>query len=245
MERAKEAGKKLDELDVTLRLFSGLVSEKKKRLEGQIAAAQKQTGMASLSDDVLAIILEHACDDYPEEEEDLKYACANSLDLAHVSRRFRNVALSLPRLWTHVYDCMAPDEVAFFVKRSRDAGLYLVVEGIDGLVQACTSETRADAFLAALVPHAHRWREIRVKAGTAYKRPFFDIFNARCTGLHLPSLISLIVDFPADYQQSEERTGVPPALARFCESWSMPNLRHLTSVNYAPSVEIARELRSC
>ncbi|KLO11211.1 hypothetical protein SCHPADRAFT_482603 [Schizopora paradoxa] len=123
--------------------------------------------IASLPDDAFDIIFEL---NYSSEDDGSVKSIASVLSrslsivkLSHVNRRFCLLAISNPKLWTHIAGEERYPKMGFVnacLERSRDlplsVHLYVYVCPING--PSC------DEVLKAAKPHAHRWRTVHIRA---------------------------------------------------------------------------------
>ncbi len=84
------------------------LSRQVKTCETQIDALRMRGRLSSLSDEVLAVILEHATNDSDTKHEGSTAALAfeTALKLSHVCQRFRGFVMRDPCLWNRIYNGM-------------------------------------------------------------------------------------------------------------------------------------------
>ncbi|TDL19585.1 hypothetical protein BD410DRAFT_433110 [Rickenella mellea] len=145
-----------------------------------------------------------------------------AINLSHVCRRFRNVALQTAALWTHLDTHRPLSETKEFLSRSGSSPLTI----------ECSAGARTELFpefLAHIFPHSSRWSEVvelymniidkdTREHGLAYYGP----------NLSLPNLASIrhthIQDDPHEWKWEPW----------FYTPWSLPSLRSYTAVNVLP-----------
>ncbi|KAI6139682.1 hypothetical protein BKA82DRAFT_1007425 [Pisolithus tinctorius] len=86
--------------------------------------------------------------------------------LAGVSRRWRDVILNTPSLWSTICTCptWALPAVEMHVARSRDHPLDIIV------FEWRYAAAGFDAFLHPILPHTHRWHSLTIHTGAAVAR---------------------------------------------------------------------------
>ncbi|KLO14977.1 hypothetical protein SCHPADRAFT_996213 [Schizopora paradoxa] len=161
-------------------------------------------GLASLPDDILAMIIELAA-------EPLERSTMRGQDLAKVSQRFRAIALRLPRIWCAVSSkTHSPEQALLYLERSRNMGVHVSIEEL-------YSPYRSRNLLQALIPLASQWRSFTY---TGYHPPTdpFGVTEHRIP-LQLPLMEHLSVKTDIDHVYKE---------------YSMPNLRSATFEHMIP-----------
>lgn len=179
MENAN-AAKQIEEIMDTLKLASGgsqriqeCITRQINICEGRSRILRSRVGIASLPDEVLAIILEHTsifyhfdyC--YMLEGKSAALSTKAAIRLSHVCQRFRQVVMRIPSLWCRIYSGMDYGLVSTLCDRMD----YPSAEIILG-----EERPRADAnsglFIRAVTARAAYWRRfihgqesIRMKEG--------------------------------------------------------------------------------
>lgn len=165
--------------------------------EAGIAPRLRRLGqsLSSLPNDILAMIFEAAYDSETSFEEKRRVA----IDLSHICRRFRDLALRMQRLWVHLSSGMGMDCLSIFLQRNGSMGLHLDF-----------SRGSRD-FTGAVMPHAARWVSAKV-----------DSWFYRMT---IPPLLRLkSIEFPVyPYAWCES---LPPYASY---QWTAPALRTVRS----------------
>ncbi len=181
-------------------------------------------GLASLPDDLLALIFEFAS---PPGE-----GTRQAVWLSHVSRWFRRVALNACRLWTTLHTDSTRKELKTLIARSgKTTDLHIVVHKSD-------DDVDINDFLDICTPMVSRWStftisceldnwdgdELETVDGTMR-----DVF--RRYQLALPRLRELRVR----QHRSDVDTGFDTwATEKFFPSWTTPNLRVIHCNEYIP-----------
>ena len=147
---------------------------------------------------------------------------------SHTCRKFREVALSFPKLWTTIGTMMGIPACEAYLTRSQ--GLPLNVE-LNTLEQSLSV---LQQYVRTIFQHAHRIKTLSVHVFN-YGPEFDDVAflewlrRDAFQGIELPLLESLgIHAFPDD--------GVPELDFYFADTWSMPRLRAFCSTNLLPGV---------
>jgi hypothetical protein len=123
--------------------------------------------------------------------------------VSSVSRRWRNVALQTPRLWTRVYINVAQSAhelLDLYLDRSKMCSLDITLSRRklrwERSRDLMGSEPKAiiefKQYLERLVPHVGRWREPNVKSGDR-SMPLFGVLAA-LAHLYAPALETLVLD---------------------------------------------------
>ncbi|KAI0736048.1 hypothetical protein C8Q76DRAFT_297452 [Earliella scabrosa] len=168
-------------------------------------------------------------------------SCRTLLRVTHVSRRWREVALSSPDLWTR-FACHNADQAFAFIERSQElpVSIFLAIGSIPGASSSDESdETRPEIPLDILtrLPH-HRLRRLDLEAFLTPDTvmPLMDIHAPRLECLTISSLYDLDDDSPQDkvslVQLLQGETEALKALALSptvdgMPSNTFPNLTHL------------------
>ncbi|KAH8111947.1 hypothetical protein DFH11DRAFT_1546236 [Phellopilus nigrolimitatus] len=170
-----------------------------------------QKGFASLPDDILALVFESFC---------IGTCPREPLVLSHVCRRFRKIALKLPRIWSTISltSKRSPELLECFLSRSKNVGLYLKISpgSPEHLLTLITNESLSS-----------RWQTFDfdiTKFNLQKKAKIVEFFDQTFSLLESVSLYY-------DYHLVESYEKLPnPDL-----SWRMPKLRNLSLYNIIPS----------
>ncbi|TDL19275.1 hypothetical protein BD410DRAFT_805878 [Rickenella mellea] len=180
-----------------------------------------EDGAKRLPDEVLAIIFEKGF---------IMDGSQFSLNVSHVSRRFRRISIQMPLLWTRFEQTYSEGQIREFISRSGQ--LYVDVD-VDGLSNVTASQT--ESFLQLLGENSHRWSSFYIpESGIESAMTRFGITN-------LPRLRHL-----AHTCQVNLSTWSMPALTHV-EAWSwllpagnplLSQLTHFELNIYEDSVDI-------
>ncbi|TDL21214.1 hypothetical protein BD410DRAFT_308329 [Rickenella mellea] len=105
-----------------------------------------EEGIKRLPNEVLAVIFEMA--HYLDGEGPVQFA----LCVSHVSRRFRNVALATPLLWTTIHDSFGENQIREFISRSGRLDLNIKMP----------YSTDIECFLKVIKGTSHRWSSLSI-----------------------------------------------------------------------------------
>ncbi|KLO16180.1 hypothetical protein SCHPADRAFT_938088 [Schizopora paradoxa] len=138
--------------------------------------------LASLPDDILSIIIEYAALEYEPG--------FGALDLSHVCRNFRYIALHLPKIWTRLSnDVYGLEMTRLYAGRSKHAGLEVEMEE-----SACPWES--SSMLQAAIPFCSEWVSFSYTGFHRSDDP--DHVKEHRIPLKLPRLTHLEVENDAD-----------------------------------------------
>ncbi|TDL19274.1 hypothetical protein BD410DRAFT_792307 [Rickenella mellea] len=137
-------------------------------------------GIKRLPDDVLATIFEigHSM----RLSDDLIFSCTH---VSHVCRRFRQISLQTPTLWTRIHQTYGEGQIREFISRSGQLDLDVKLHGSIG-------GSKFEPFLMGMKRTSHRWTSICIPD---------EKTKTYMTGLgitDLPRLRHLIYTYPAD-----------------------------------------------
>lgn len=166
-----------------------------------------------LPNEVLANILEQVGLAYPAHA-DVQY------DLARVCRRFRQIVLHLPRLWTRVWTTSPNRRILNNLERSREMGLDVRLYPVPLPVAGIESST---ARVNSLLSHAHRWQELCLSVEHRYTPVVIPIW----VPMPMPRLRMLKIKRDQFVEPVEDRNS-------FTSDWHMPNLHTLKLFNMLP-----------
>lgn len=219
--------------------------------DGQIQSLQPKLrrlifdrGMASLPAELLARILELSLENGSEEDKLVpsKLARIETLTFSHVCRRFRGIAVSLPKVWNTVSNRMRLEAVQTCLSRSADSNLRV------GLELAKASATSCSDFLAVVAPESHRWERFDVKLDLSRvtQEDFSDMRAAlaSCGVLKVPSLRNLTI--VANEPPLATLSALDAAAIQFYNSCNLPSLERLSALNFIPRLPLGGAcLKSC
>lgn len=179
-------------------------------------------GIDSIPDDMLKEIFEQAFDpqlELPHEESRAVFKVPGELGttLSLVNKRFRHIAMSTPRLWSH----FSADHHKLYKRDLKRCGtVNLHVNLFDQIV----IEEENEEFLSALIDNIGRWETFRYYHQTAKgDDKISKIFEKKLGNKkELPNLRSFLVQ--SDVHKPKE----------FYKDWNMPNLENLTIQFFIP-----------
>lgn len=217
----------------TLRSLDPMINDMREFIERKTDIAKKQLyqrSFPSLPDEVLATVFEFSLED--------PRTCYNisrmPMSLSHVSRRFRRLALKLPRLWRTVSTTQSYAATWHFLKRAGKYKLSVVVRYDNGYSGSpATINCDIENFFNMVCPLYRDWSEFTLCLSflnederdtelTEDFEAFIDLCNEHLKFDEMPSLYSATYDF------------TPAANDVFCEigssvlkwwRWRMPNIR--------------------
>lgn len=156
-------------------------------------------GLNVVPDDILALIFEKA----------FKGAPLSTRSLAYVNRRFRNVALSLPKLWSVFPEHSGKHTFDLYLDRSKDVGLTVDLRNV------------LSWYGKKIMQRTHRWQSV-------------VIIHRDIQGINLQTL-----SFPRIHNISVQLSyagGTSGWVEEFKFKWELPALRHLTFRNATPAL---------
>ncbi|KAH8110630.1 hypothetical protein DFH11DRAFT_756594, partial [Phellopilus nigrolimitatus] len=199
-------------------------------------------GVASLPDEVLMHILEHAyelhkCDleiaDEPRCDRDLAVFVHG---LSSVNHRFRNLALETPALWRRLSYVQLPESRNLYLARNKASGLTISIRYLqDG------SKVSFTDYIRDLLPHSRRWKTFNFECDAEEAAECLKMLRGSCLDKELPSLHTLSLMWVDD----PDREGMVEDNAHFYSTWKMPNLKHLIVKNVIPRSCFGPSLVSC
>ncbi|TDL17472.1 hypothetical protein BD410DRAFT_794306 [Rickenella mellea] len=168
------------------------------------------------------------------------------MELSHVCRRFRSIALHTPRIWTKLCNWQPYRQLEMYMERSKaaDLSIYIFSSSSEGFHSDLIPE-----FLALVTKHSKRWSFIHYSAPHRYNLPGDD------EPPDLPYTHPALLDYPnldlprlthlswlnADYERSKDISPVIPY-----ECWNKPNLVHFEGFNVMADIpSLGSNLRSC
>lgn len=156
-------------------------------------------GMNIVPDEILAVIFEKAFESAPW----------STRYLASVNRRFRDVALSLPKLWSVLPRFQGMEAFNLYLARSRDAGL--IVDLGDVLTW----------YWEETMERTQRWESVTITRK--------DNKGVNLQSLSCPRTKTISVELL-------RLAGTPRRFEEFRIEWKLPALRHLTFRNATPAL---------
>lgn len=195
--------------------------------------------------DVLKLIFEEAYQPCRMVHNGLDQSGCNPLVVTHVSRRWRNIVLSLPTLWTCLHVEQSFELLKIWIQRSRNPPLRIVE------LETRTTGVHRPEQIALLVDHALRWKSVYTQwlGGIASARLLQDLQDPE--RIELPRLeLVYISKHISNFGANSFRVASFPKLkilsliffeASFAGS-NLSNLRHLTLKSMHITGRYLREL---
>ena len=174
-------------------------------------------GINTLPDELLTIIIEMAC--LPVCENELDRIPAH-LRVGAVCRRFRQITLRLPALWSEIGFAKSQEWTALQLERSRCnrvdvAFTHYLHEDEENLSTLCAEEGACAGYWKEIVKHHHRLRTLIL-----HNYHSGDVINTCLMDLTLPCLEELLLDLGNNWEENPNTIAV--------KSWVMPSLKRLT-----------------
>ncbi len=211
----------------------------------------RKCGLASLPDDVLAMIFDYSVNNKDEDKYRASIRWTAAVRLSHVCRHFRTISLSCPRLWT----TMSKSRRMVAACLPRTKGLPLSVDLMFHR-HYFSMDWFFEPVLTEILPHSKRWRHLSIivdSASSAANIPLEDVRNLKGQKLgylDAPILEELLIDnsdyhsnnidAPESWDWSQCNT---PNLRRiktiFCFPRSLPGLANVTNVDVAIRIDDA------
>lgn len=177
--------------------------------------------------------------------------------LSHTCGRFRDIALTIPRLWSSLADDQSPEEIKEYLTRAKTSTLFITV----GKRARNSSSKKILAFLQSVLPLSDRWVSFTLdvpwggsyaidEEEDLYDIPFASLFidlAKSCKGLTLASLekLDLFYPHPKVFEDIEEHGPVFRNVEHFYASWTMPKLHTLFVEEIVPRPLLAPVLSTC
>ncbi|KLO08292.1 hypothetical protein SCHPADRAFT_1001038 [Schizopora paradoxa] len=217
----------------TLLKFASQLQEKFEFSRERIIAAKRSKGIKSMPDELLAKIFQFAVVDMEWE------GGVQAKSISQVSRRFRNITLGMPSLWTTLYSRSPQSDVEMFVRRA----------GPDTEFQAFVHlnfKLQMRQFMDICRPFISRWKLLTLIHDEKCRKRFFlsdgdsgdgdltlgELFEFLGDGPRLPLLEELITRAAGDIT-SGLNTLVDGTLPSDTRVWA-PNLRILRCSYFIP-----------
>ena len=157
--------------------------------------------------------------------------------LASVCRRFRNIMLHLPRLWTHISTVSSTRNISDRLERSKEMGL-----DVEAVIDRMSSKRDISSKLDLLIHHAWRWRSLLLQFDDdRVGLPLLPASEDTWKAVQLPMLHQLTI-YRSRYPRPThigENYDVP-----LVTDWDMPKLRSLKLTNIFPHHKSNSSLRS-
>ncbi|KLO10202.1 hypothetical protein SCHPADRAFT_907085, partial [Schizopora paradoxa] len=208
-----------------------------KELKAKFSVMVNQREFQSLSDDILSIVFETAYETLPDDKLKVKFV----KNLLLVSRRFRNIVIGLPVLWSNISSAtLRLKDAELFASRVTSPIISFSIYGGARYKQKADKEAEESRIfgmyqLAASISSRIRSFQIHVSQND---RNVLKKFAESCPIVSLPALEELTLD------SSRYPTR---GTVKFCCKWTMPLLRKLNVVECLPELpaEILSRVSIC
>lgn len=193
-------------------------------------------GITDIPNEVLANIFEFSQPTVP-----------GRLDKAHTPfiisqtcRRFRELALSLPRLWSSVCLWMCKDELEACLSRAKNIPLSVLIGEITCEISFDIFEAQCEYFMQLLAPLSQRWHVLYIDCSVGFVddedeiRPALEhlLHVLSTSNLDLSSLEDLHLSYP--HPGSVDVIEPPLELTHPYASWNTSNLQTLQASQFIP-----------
>ncbi|KAH8118184.1 hypothetical protein DFH11DRAFT_883255 [Phellopilus nigrolimitatus] len=222
----------------TLSVLLRDVEHKLEAFRSKALPAIQHRGLSELPDEILGYIFE-LCGD--AELGHGKEEFCNVV--SRVCRRFRTIALNLPKLWTRVSNLHNSAELRLRLARSGNRWLTVELSAYKG----DDFEERWRSFLEIVLEHKVRWRGFKLLMDLGLsefleeRKDFLVNLGSATTGLEVLSLTTLtIIDgyIPADEYSLEEDDS---RTIDFYWTWKLPSLSSLYLGGHVPEIALWTE----
>jgi hypothetical protein len=190
----------------------------------------------ALPDEILAIVFEMTFKSHSSDKGQVTTVKRLSL----VSRRFRNIVLSLPILWSNIPSpLLHVDKAKLYASRATSPIISLKIDGAHSWDREDLESQKARILsmyhLATSISSRIRTLEIYL---TNLDLPYLQQIRQTCSNVSLPSLFEL--NFRCHYEVSRN-------CRKFCRDWSMPSLRRLKVYEALPvlSSDVLSKIHYC
>ena len=121
---------------------------------------QDHDDLSRFPNEIISLIFE--CIFEPPEAEDTRMSHYHPLPLSHVSRRWRQVAISTSSLWRFIYfEFYDPiGKVEAYLERSKTHPLHIIIN-LDTKILMEDDDMFLDHF-RAIISHVHRWKDFAI-----------------------------------------------------------------------------------
>lgn len=163
--------------------------------------------------------------------------------LSLVCRHFRQVALSIPQLWSAISNNMkSMHQVNRHLKESKAVGLHVGLH-LKPKEPPRTSKLNLLSVLDAALVHVDRWESLHFSVKSDFPwsgtEACITKMDERLKNIHLPRLQTLSIEYADEFDDVEEDYGDDPlddpnSAVHFYRTWSLPKLYELTIENFIP-----------
>ncbi|KAH8111950.1 hypothetical protein DFH11DRAFT_559088 [Phellopilus nigrolimitatus] len=223
LSRGKAALRTLKKLTTVLNDLLELSEENVNVIQSKLHPLVLQDGIDSLPDDVLSLVFEYFCANCVDDEDArMKFPVI----LSHVSRRFRNLALHLPRIWANINLRLVEShgQLDTWLSLSKSSALDLEISG--EVPEAFFQKISNVAVLSRLQTLTFNTKTTSDWLKARLIRNLLHHFDR----LSFPGLEHLSIGSREYITESEENQ---PLLR---PTWDMPILRSLTTYNIIPGL---------
>ncbi|KLO04949.1 hypothetical protein SCHPADRAFT_1003129 [Schizopora paradoxa] len=228
VKQVKQALRQAEDMESSLDTFLSCVKDRLGRLRRTLKDIAIKSYFPLLSDDVLAMIFEFAAMPLSQATGDV-YDNKTPSNIARVSRRFRAVALKLPRLWRYID---ITSDVKAISTRSSVAGpiLEVFVRSTKSIEENEREERNLElySFLGRIAPLSSRITFLRLDLSPATEEKFFKkLQNAK-------KLASLSFPFLHELELNYTKVQTDLRNIHFYRGWKIPSLKVMKARNVIP-----------
>ncbi|KLO10181.1 hypothetical protein SCHPADRAFT_529682 [Schizopora paradoxa] len=183
----------------------------------------------ALPDEVLAIVFEMAFKSYSSDRGYTgdKGQVTTVKKLSLVSRRFRNIVLSLPILWSNIPSpLLHVNEAKLFASRVTTPIVSLTIEGVESYESEESEKARVLSMYQLATSISSRIRKLDISLSKS-DLPYLQQLRQTYSNFSLPSLFELNLRC---YNQASREC------RNFCRDWDMPSLRGLKVAEVLPEL---------
>ncbi|KLO07379.1 hypothetical protein SCHPADRAFT_652344 [Schizopora paradoxa] len=231
VKQLKQAVRQAEAMESSLDAFLSCVKDRLGRLRRTLKVIAPKSYFPLLSDDVLAMIFEFAALPYSQATGS-EYDYKTPSNVSQVSRRFRAVALSLPRIWRYID---MTSDVKIIASRSAVAGP--VLEAFVGCKWRYDERKQRNlnlfSFVGRITTLSDRIFSLRFDLDPSSDVEFFEMMHTKkkFASMSFPSLNELVLNY--DDPNTEFRS------IHFYRGWKVPSLRVLKAHNVIPEFRLA------
>lgn len=153
--------------------------------------------------------------------------------VSHVSRNFRNAAISTPVLWSTLSNSQTKEEIKAFLSRSATAGLTILVNEDPYRDYTMKSRLKLGEFFELVIPHFSRVEEFRFTRETATWDDYDESAMYELANVPAPRMVRMSLD-GGDYSEFGEGTEYFDLFS--ISQWKGPSLTTLVAVNSIPGL---------
>lgn len=215
-----------------LRKIHDCVSSQVKLCEEHIVALRLRGGFASLPDEILTNVLEHAAIRAPVVRPQKHKALDNFLAarrLSHACQRFRSLMLRSSTFWRCVWSGMSLEMVKSLCGRLAEGTAEIFLDK-----SRESSDTSVGQFIRTIASLSDRWSRFTQSEHGNYmtSEEFIDLAH-ETNQLHVPLLSQLVVGHPKSMLNENRRERAQDPV-HYYSTWSAPQLRVFHVRNMIP-----------